>query len=150
MDASMGSSFPAISSDDQFSVTPLSERPKQGKFSKEEIDFLKTHLPDYGALCHQLEEPEAGPGLGSVKGRKKDWILSEVYPRFVKRFLSDQNGGPQLHSLQEVSYLLWHFILAEMVVENSAMVHESLTSSEFSLKRTTYCHSQSSARHQWC
>ena len=110
------------------SATPLPEQPKQGKFSKEEIDCLKTHLPAYVALCHQLEERETGPG--SVKGRKKNWILSEVYPKFVTQFLSDQSGGPQLQSLQEVSCLLWHSILAETVVENSAMVYEPLTSSD--------------------
>jgi hypothetical protein len=145
-------SIPPTSSDDPSSMTPLPERPKQGKFSKEEVDFLKTHLPAYEALCHQLEEQETG--LGSVKGCKKSWILSEVYPKFVKQFLSDQNGGPQLQSLREVSYLLWHFILAKMVVENSAMVHKSLASSEswLKFKSTTYCHFQrcfpASACHQ--
>ena len=125
-------------------MIPLPERPKQGKFSKEETDFLKTQLPAYGALHHQLEEQE----VGSVKGRKKDWILSEVYPKFVKQFLSDQNGGPQLQSLQAVSYLLWHSILAEMLVENSAMVHESLPSS-LKFKGATYRQSPASACHQW-
>ena len=80
-------------------------RPAQGKFSKEETDFLKRHLPDYEALCHHLTKQATGPrGTGSVKGLKKDWILSEVYSEFVKQFSSDQNGGPQLQSLQAVSY----------------------------------------------
>lgn len=137
---SLLTSMPATPSDDPSSMTPVPERPKQGKFSKEEVDFLKTHLPAYGALCHQLEEQETG--LGPVKGRKKYWILAEVYPKFVEQFLSDQSDGPQLQSLQEVSYILWDFILAEMVVENSPMVHKSLTSSEswLKLESTTYRH----------
>jgi hypothetical protein len=95
-------STPATSSDDSAVMTPLPpERPKQGKFSKEETHFLTTHLPAYGALCNQLEKQGTG-----AKGRKKDWILVTVYPKFVTRFLSDQKGGPQLQSLQEVSDLL--------------------------------------------
>jgi len=35
-------------------MTHQPERPEQGKFSKDETNFLKTHLPAYGALCHQL------------------------------------------------------------------------------------------------
>ena len=78
--------------------------------------------------------------MGSVKGQKKDWILSEVYLKFVEQFLSDQNGGPQLQSLQEVSCLLWYSILAEIVVENAVMVSKSPPLSGFWLrfKSTTY------------
>ena len=65
-----------------------------------------------------------------VKGRKKDWVVSKVFPEFVKKFSSDQNDGPQLQSLQAASYLFWHVIFAGMLVENIAMVHESLTSSK--------------------
>jgi hypothetical protein len=85
-------------------MTHPPERPEQGKFSKDETNFLKTHLPAYGALCHELGEQATGPrGTGSVKGFKKDWVISSVFPEFVKRFSSDQNGGPQLQSLQAVS-----------------------------------------------
>jgi hypothetical protein len=87
-------------------MTPSQERPEQGKFSKEEAEFLKTHLPAYGALCHQLEEQATGP-TKAVKGRKKDWVLAKVFPEFVKQFSSDQDGGPQLQSLQTVSHVLW-------------------------------------------
>jgi len=95
-------------------MTPQPERPEQGKFSKDETNFLKTHLPAYEALCHQLAERATGPkGTGSVKGQKKDWVLSTVFPEFVKEFSSDQIGGPQLQSLQTVGSLLQHFLVAE-------------------------------------
>ena len=95
-------------------MTPQPERPEQGKFSKDETDFLKTHLPAYESLCHQLAEQATGPkGMGSVKGRKKDWVLSRVFPEFVKQFSSNQNGGPQLQSLQTVGCSLQHVSIAE-------------------------------------
>ena len=121
-------SIPA-SSDNPSIVTPQPERLEQGKFNREETNFLKTHLPAYGTLCQQLGKQATGPkGTGSVKGRKKDWILSKVFPEYVKRFSSDQDGGPQLHSLQAVSYVLaCAKIVAEIVVEDIAMVRESLT-----------------------
>ena len=88
-------------------TTPPPERSEQGKFSKEETNFLRKHLPTYRALCHQLGERATGPrGTGLVKGRKKDWILSNVFPGFVAKFLSDQDGGPQLQSLKVVSCAL--------------------------------------------
>jgi hypothetical protein len=87
-------------------------RPEQGKFNQEETNFLRTHLPAYGALCHQLAKQATGPrGTGVVKGHKKDWILSKVFPEFVMRFSSDQNGGPQLQSLQAVG----SFIAARVI-----------------------------------
>ena len=105
------------------SVTPPLERPEQGKFSIEEISFLKTHLDTYRALCHQLGEQGTRPrGTGLVKGRKKDWIISKVFPKFVEKFLSNQNGGPQLSSLQTI-------VLAEVAVENTSMVRKSLAPS---------------------
>jgi len=86
-------------------MTPQPERPEQGKFSKDETTFLKTHLPAYEALCHQLAEKAAGPkGTCLVKGCKKAWVLSKVFPEFIKQFSSDQNGGPRLQSLQTVGY----------------------------------------------
>ena len=103
---SPSASIPAAP-DDPSVMTPQVERPEQGKFSIEEIIFLKTHLPAFGALCQQLAEQATGPrGTGVIKGRKKDWILSKVFPEFVKQFSSDQSGGPQLQSLQAVSYIL--------------------------------------------
>ena len=94
-----------IISDDPLVMSLQRERPAKGKFSKEETTFLKKHLPDYEALCHELTKQATGPrGTGSVKGFKKEWILSEVYSEFVKQFSSDQDDGPQLQSLQSVSY----------------------------------------------
>jgi hypothetical protein len=107
---------PIASSDDPATaMTPQPERPEQGKFSKDETNFLKTYLPAYESLCHQLAEKATGPkGTGLVKGDKKDWVLSKVFPEFVKQFSSDQNGGPQLQSLQKVSYLLQRVPVTEL------------------------------------
>lgn len=100
-------SIPAASPGDPSVMAPLAERPEQGKFSIEETSFLKTYLPTYIALCHRLGQEATGTrGTGSVKGRKKDWIISDVFPKFVEKFSSNQNGGPQLMSLQAVSYVL--------------------------------------------
>ncbi len=94
-------------------MTPQPERPEQGKFSKKETDFLCTHLPAFEALCRQLAETATGPNGKSIKGVKKNWVLTNVYPEFVKEFSSDQDGGPQLQSLQNVSYSLQHILVSE-------------------------------------
>jgi hypothetical protein len=95
-------------------MTPQPERPEQGKFSKDETNYLKTHLPAYEAFCNQLAERATGPrGTGSVKGCKKDWVLSKVFPEYVKGFSSDQEGGPQLQSLQIVGSLLRYVLVAD-------------------------------------
>ena len=110
-DTSLCSFMSPTSSDDR--MTPQ-ERPEQGKFSKDERAFLSTHLPAYQALCHQLAGKATGPkGKGSIKGAKKDWILKNVFPTFVKEFSSDQIGGPQLQSLQAVSCLLRYILVAD-------------------------------------
>ncbi len=75
------------------------ERHEPGKFSTEETTFLKEHLPAYEAMCHTLE------GKGP-RGCKKNWVLKTVYPQYVKRFSSNQVGGPLLESLESVSLLL--------------------------------------------
>ena len=111
---SNSASISAASSDDRASaMTPQPERPEQGKFSKDETNFLTTHLPAYGALCCQLAETATGPKGKSIKGVKKNWVLTKVYPEFVKEFSSDKDDGPQLQSLQDVSYLLRHVLVAE-------------------------------------
>jgi len=92
---------------------PQPERPEKGKFSKNETDFLRTHLPAYEALCRKLAETATGPNKKSMKGVKKNWVLTNVYHEFVKEFSSDQNSGPQLQSLQNVSYSLQHILVAE-------------------------------------
>ena len=93
-------------------MNPQPQRPERGKFSNEETNFLKTHLPAYEALCYQLAEKATG-SRGTVKGQKKDWVLSKVFPIFVKEFSSDQKGDPQLQLLQTVGSLLQHFLVAE-------------------------------------
>lgn len=88
-------------------MTPQPERHEQEKFSKEETNLLKSYLPSYEILCQQLRKKASGPrGTGLVKGQKKAWILSHVFPEYVKQFSSDQKDGPQLQSLQTVSYML--------------------------------------------
>ncbi len=87
-------------------------QPQHGKFSKEETNFLNTHLPAYEALCYQLAEKAIGP-KGTVKGQKKEWVLSKVFPKFIKEFSSNQKGDAQLQSLQTVGSLLQHFLVAE-------------------------------------
>jgi hypothetical protein len=125
-------STPATSSDNPSIMTPQPVRHEQGKFSKDETDFLKSHLPAYGVLCQQLAKQATGPrGTGLVKGSKKDWVLTKVYPEFVKQYSSDQNGGPQLQSLQAVSHLLLYVTIARILVENIAMVHKPFTTSKF-------------------
>jgi len=110
-------------------MTPQPVRHKQGKFSKEETNFLKTHLPAYGALCEQLGKQGTGPrGTKAVKGCKKDWILSKVFPQFVKQFSSKQNDGPQLQSLQAVSYLfnvecLFRWNISRKYCDGSRIIH---------------------------
>ena len=86
---------------------PPPERSEKEKFSTEETNFLKTHLPAFEALYCRLKEQGTGPrATGLVKGRKKDWIISNVFPEFVEKFSSHQNGGPQLESLQAARYVL--------------------------------------------
>ena len=97
-------------------MNPQPPRPERGKFSNEETNFLKAHLPAYEALCYQLAEKATGP-RGTVKGQKKDWVLLKVFPKFIKEFSSDQKGDqkgdPQLQLLQTVGSLLQHFLVAE-------------------------------------
>lgn len=89
---------------DPFMMTLQPKRPEKGKFSNDEKIFLKTHLPAYEVLCRDLEQQATGPrGTGHVKGSKKAWVISQVFPKFVERFSSNQDGGPQLQSLQVVS-----------------------------------------------
>jgi hypothetical protein len=136
-------------SDDPSTMISPQERPEQGKFGEAETNFLKTHLPAYGALCDTVAKKATGPrGTGSVKGCKKEWILSKVFPEFVKQFSSDQDGGPQLQSLQAVSYLLWRTFLAGMLLETIAMVCKSRTSSK--CRPSINLSRKASARHQRC
>jgi len=141
-------SIPA-SSDNPSILIPQLERPEQGKFNREETNFLKTYLPAYEALCQQLSKQGTGSKkIASVKGLKKDWVISKVFPEYVKQFSSEQNGGPQLQSLQAVSYVLTCAkIIAELPVENTAMVCESLTSSKFRFNGISYHYFQASMCH---
>jgi hypothetical protein len=110
-------------------MTPQPERPEQGKFSKDETNYLKTHLPAYEAFCHQLADKATGPkGTGSVKGCKKDWVISKVFPEYVKQFSSDQEGGPQLQSLQTVCFLLRHVLVAVLLMSSRKYCDGSPTS----------------------
>lgn len=74
--------------------TPTTGRPEQGKFTTIQKDFLNQHPPAYFAI------------KDNKKGTKKDWVLSNVYPLYVKEFNSDGPSGVNLASLETV----YHFI----------------------------------------
>jgi hypothetical protein len=66
--------------------------PDQNKFSVDEKDFLRSHLPAYRAHCDNLDGRGSGPRkLQGVKGSKKDWIYHHVYPEFSQKFSSGSN-----------------------------------------------------------
>ena len=73
-------------------------RPEQGKFNKSQKAFLDAHLPTYLAIDDKK------------KGAKKSWILSTVFPLYVKEFNSDAPDGVNLASLEVVHH--FPYILA--------------------------------------
>ena len=89
---------------------PTSEsRPNQGTFHDEEQDFLKTFMPQYHTLLEDLSKISSGPrGVKGTKGRKKEWVLRTVFPKFVARFESAGPDGPNLDSLKQVRIELSH------------------------------------------
>ena len=62
------------------------------KFSTEQKDFLRSHLPAYRAHCAELDKLGRGPRkLAGVKGSKRDWVYKYVYPEFSRKFSSGSN-----------------------------------------------------------
>jgi len=83
--------------------SPPTSRPDQGTFRNEEQDFLKSFLPQYCSLLEDLSKVACGPrGLRGTKGRKKDWVIKTVFPKFVSHFDSAGANGPNLDSLKTV------------------------------------------------
>jgi hypothetical protein len=65
--------------------------PDQGKFTKSQKAFLDAHLPTYFAIDDKK------------KGAKKSWILSTVFPLYVKEFNTDAPDGCYETVLSEVN-----------------------------------------------
>lgn len=88
MTSSSGSPIPTSSTMPQEAL-PLADH---GKFSVEQKDFLRSHLPAYRAHCAELERSGRGPRkLAGVKGSKRDWVYKCVYPEFSRKFSSGSN-----------------------------------------------------------
>lgn len=76
-------------------------RPDQGPFKGEHRLFLKALLPEYLAFCEQLEGN--GPRrVQGVMGDKREWVITNVYPKYKEKFNPEAAGGPNLESLREV------------------------------------------------
>ena len=78
------------------SSNQLVGRREQGEFSKEEKKFLNAFLPVYLGIFYSPS------GDRPKKGDKKDWVLENVYPKFLTEFKSDGPDGPNLNSLSTV------------------------------------------------
>lgn len=76
----------------------MSARREQGEFSKQEKDFMDEFAPEFLATFYSGTQQ-------SGKGDKKEWIHSNVYPKYVERFHSDGPNGPTADSLRAVSNL---------------------------------------------
>jgi hypothetical protein len=76
----------------------MSARREQGEFSKQEKDFMDEFAPEYMVTFYSGNQQ-------SGKGDKKEWIYSNVYPKYVERFHSDGPNGPTADSLRAVSNL---------------------------------------------
>lgn len=79
------------------SSNQLTGRREQGEFSKEEKKFLDASLPMYLGTFYSPSEDRP------KKGDKKDWVLDNVYPKFLTKFNSAGPDGPNLDSLSTVS-----------------------------------------------
>lgn len=82
----------------QNSSNQLAGRRDQGEFSKEEKKFLDASLPMYLGTFYSSELEDR-----PKKGDKKDWVLENVYPKFLTNFNSAGPDGPNLDSLSTVS-----------------------------------------------
>jgi len=72
----------------------MSTKPVLGKFSKEEVGYLKEHLPRYIAAINQ------GP---TKKGDKGEWVTQHILPDFNSHFGYSLDGdGPSMESINVV------------------------------------------------
>ena len=83
------------------------QRPLQGRFHSDEQGFLRTFLPAYHKFYQSLAQKGTGErGIKGTKGKKRSWVLDNVYPAFAKQFNSAGPNGPNTASLKDVSTLL--------------------------------------------
>jgi hypothetical protein len=83
---------PSLSPIPTSSKTPQEALPDHEKFSVEQKDFLRSHMPAYRAHCAELDRLGRGPRkLAGVKGSKQDWVYKQVYPEFSRKFSSGSN-----------------------------------------------------------
>lgn len=83
--------------------TQQTPQPSQGRFDKEQTAFLKQFSADYTQYYESLSKVGSGiRGIRGTKGDKSNWVLQNVYPKFITRFNSGGPDGPNLPSLQKV------------------------------------------------
>lgn len=114
---STSSMTPTTSSLADASPSAETALPDQDKFSVEERDFLRSHLPAYRAHCTELDKLGSGPRkLQGVKGDKKSWVYRHVYPNFSRKFSS----GSNTQSLKQVciGYFILHLEFITLCFRN--------------------------------
>ncbi|RDB30533.1 hypothetical protein Hypma_007049 [Hypsizygus marmoreus] len=87
----------------QTASKPLADaaRSKQGVFNTEQKAFLTQYFAAYRTKCHELDQIATGPRrTRNVMGDKGQWVMDNVYKKFVEKFNSDGPDGPNLESLQ--------------------------------------------------
>ena len=107
------STSPSPTSIPTSSTLPQEALPDHEKFSAEQKDFLRSHLPAYRAHCAELDRLGRGPRkLAGVKGSKKDWVYKSVYPEFTRKFSS----GSNTQSLKQVRLTAHIFYPAPVIL----------------------------------
>ncbi|GLB38913.1 hypothetical protein LshimejAT787_0600750 [Lyophyllum shimeji] len=104
-DASPSNKEP-LASDPGTSSTPPGEsstssiRPEQKAFTRPQREHLMKHMPEYATYVAGLQGK--GPRrLAGVKGCKSQWVMDNVYQGYVQEFKCEEEGGPNLASLQK-------------------------------------------------
>ncbi|KAG6836337.1 hypothetical protein H0H93_009033 [Arthromyces matolae] len=89
---------------------PSSSRPKSFEFSKKQKEFIKNFLPQYTAMIQSLTGSGVDRGTRltkGCKGDKKDWILDNVAPAYIKEFgVEDKYGEVVKQGLKKAMKLL--------------------------------------------
>lgn len=99
------------------------QHPLQSHFNDDKQGFLRTFL----LTCHEYYQMLAKQGTGKwgvkgTKGKKRNWVLDNVYPAFTKQFNSAGPNGPNIVSLKDVSTLLSAMVICWDFAENSRLV----------------------------
>lgn len=74
----------------------LLARPKQSVFSEDESEFLRGFLDEYVVSIDKKP---------AIKGSKRQWVKANVYSKYIVKFNSARDGGPNLESLFTVWFL---------------------------------------------